>query len=88
LRISADENKKLNTKEFRELWREIAWDYSDYDLTFLSDKLIVLSGVAKYTEQLLHIEYCAGLWRIDLVRGLLWYVTISIPLDSITYRAL
>jgi hypothetical protein len=70
-RISTDKDSKLNTKEFRKLWNKIVYDYSGCEWTFPSERLVALSGVARYIEQLLDIEYCAGLWRIDLIRGLL-----------------
>jgi hypothetical protein len=91
LRISSDENIGLHTTTFNRLWSRIVTDYSGCDLTFPSDRLVALSGITKHMEQLLNLEYCAGLWRHDLIRGLSWYSdTQSVPQsekDSTPYRA-
>jgi hypothetical protein len=91
VRISTDENNKLNTNTFRELWKHIVSKYNRCDLTFPSDKLVALSGIAKHMEQLLKIDYWAGLWAFDLIPELIWYISQpSIPkpeADAIVYRA-
>ena len=91
VRISTNENDILNTTTFRELWKHIVSDYSMCDLTFPSDKLVALSGIAKHMEQLLKIDYWAGLWAFDLIPELIWYIPQpSIPkteADSLIYRA-
>jgi hypothetical protein len=95
LRLSTDKKVELNTATFRGLWRKMVREYSLCNLTYPSDKLIALSGVAKHMEQLLDIEYCAGIWSFDLVQGLAWYVPKKSDLeyvfptetDPIPYRA-
>jgi hypothetical protein len=79
------------------LWRGILSTYTRCSLTCPSDKLVALSGVVKLMENVLQDEYCAGLWRSNLVRGLDWYRAtssdnISTPSvtsldDSVPYRA-
>jgi hypothetical protein len=56
----------------RTLWRDITRIYTTCELTYPSDKLIALSGVAKIMAQVLHDEYCAGLWKSCLVTELCW----------------
>lgn len=89
--ISTHENDRFNTDTFRELWKHIVSDYNMCDLTFPSDKLVALSGIAKHMEQLLKIDYWAGLWAFDLIPELIWYIREpSIPnpeADTIVYRA-
>jgi hypothetical protein len=89
--ISTDEKDELNTTTFRQLWEHIVSNYSGCQLTFPSDRLVALSGIAKHMEQLLKIDYCAGLWAFDLLSGLIWYAyETSIPkpeADAIVYRA-
>lgn len=95
IRISTDKNATLNIASFRDLWRKICAEYSLRNLTFPSDKLIALSGVAKHMERLLDIEYCAGLWGHDVVQGLAWYAPkkregeyiFRTEADPIHYRA-
>ncbi|CAN9431803.1 unnamed protein product [Alternaria alternata] len=72
--ISTHENDRFNTDTFRELWKHIVSDYNMCDLTFPSDKLVALSGIAKHMEQLLKIDYWAGLWAFDLIPELIWTI--------------
>jgi Heterokaryon incompatibility protein (HET) len=53
-------------------WYSIVTTYSAKNLTFSSDKLPALSGVAGKIQGLLGYCYVAGLWKEDLVRGLTW----------------
>jgi hypothetical protein len=54
------------------LWADTVSVYSVCELTYPSDKLIAISGVAKIMAQVLEDEYCAGLWRSRLVTELYW----------------
>ena len=93
--VSTDEDTALNKVSFRAMWMELVTEYSSCNLTFLSDKLIALSGVAKHIERVFSIEYCAGLWGHDMAQGLAWYrigdtdMTHRFPrkIDTIPYRA-
>lgn len=49
--------------------------YSKCCLTYPSDKLIALSGIAKYMTEITGDEYIAGFWRKSLLRFLPWNVT-------------
>lgn len=56
-------------------WRDIVELYSRARLTKPGDKLIAISGIAKYfTSKLLVVDdmYMAGIWRRDLHTQLLW----------------
>jgi len=55
------------------LWRYAVQQYSSRTLTFQSDKLIALAGIANQMQQLLPGEVVFGIWREDLVRSLLWH---------------
>ncbi|CAJ0551415.1 Ff.00g113450.m01.CDS01 [Fusarium sp. VM40] len=66
-------------------WACIIENYSTRDLTQLGDKLSAISGLASFvlTQAGLGAEsYLAGLWREDLVEGLLWYVSTARPSRS------
>ena len=59
-------------------WTKIVEEYSSRQLTYLSDKLVALSGIAHHLalhkESTLSTRYLAGLWGgADLVRQLAWY---------------
>ena len=48
-------------------------NYSRRALTYASDKLAAIAGLAtEFEEQGRDREYIAGLWKEDLLRGLLW----------------
>lgn len=55
------------------LWDNIITTYSEGALSHEEDKLIALSGVAKYMQSTLHDTYLAGLWRQCLPSQLLWH---------------
>lgn len=53
-------------------WFAIVEDYTGRDLTMQSDILPALSGLAHAFQNLLRDEYCAGLWKNDIIRGMCW----------------
>ncbi|KXX76935.1 hypothetical protein MMYC01_206153 [Madurella mycetomatis] len=61
----------------RLLWTCLVKEYTACGLTIPSDKLIAISGVAKYVAALLQGDYVAGMWRSHLEGELLWYVIQS-----------
>ncbi len=57
-----------------EQWRKTIKEYSKRQLTYWTDRLTALSGLAMRTKMAMDSEqYLAGLWRGDLLRDLLWY---------------
>jgi hypothetical protein len=56
------------------VWNDIISAFSSAFLTKPSDKIVALSGIAKWMKEILHDEYVAGLWRNNLVPQLLWKV--------------
>lgn len=46
--------------------------YSEAALTFASDKLPAISGIAREIQHKLQDKYLAGLWLSDIPRGLTW----------------
>lgn len=61
-------------KKPSDVWNEILQAYIRCDLTEPHDKLVALSGVVKDFADIVGDEYCAGLWKNDLINGLLWHV--------------
>lgn len=57
---------------WQELWRELASQYSSRQLTYASDALEAISGLASVWSQRAKCRYLAGLWEDDLERSLLW----------------
>lgn len=70
-------------------WRYLVRAYSRCHLTCPLDKLPALSGLAKVYRRHLKDDYLAGLWRGDLLRGMLWHrVGVSEHEPALTeYRA-
>lgn len=57
-----------------QVWNEILGMYARCGLSDARDKLVAISGVAKEFADAVGDEYVAGLWRENLVNGLLWQV--------------
>ena len=75
---SADNNEAAA----RMHWSRIVETYTACSLTFASDKLVALSGVAKSLRTILQDEYVSGMWLRCLACELLW------SLDRCPERAL
>ena len=54
-------------------WYCLVSMYSVRKLTFGSDKLPAIAGIAKTAAAFTGYSYIAGLWREDILAGLLWY---------------
>lgn len=67
-------SKRTAHSYFYNLWYEIIWDYSNRLLTEESDKLPGLAGLAHTSASMTSDEYFAGLWKKDIVSGLLWKI--------------
>lgn len=70
-------------------WVGIIERFSKANLTFASDKLVAISGLATEMSAHMRCDYLAGLWRQDLEHQLLWTVTNSTQLRrrNTTYLA-
>lgn len=65
------------------LWLTIVEFYSGLSLTFRKDKLVAISGVAQKLARLAGLEYAAGIWREDIIQGLLWFNPLGSQLDRV-----
>jgi hypothetical protein len=68
---SAHGGDKIVHKWYLEWYTSIE-NYSRRDLTYESDKLPALSGYAHAMQEVLEGTYLAGLWKQDLLIGMLW----------------
>jgi len=67
------------------LWYELVEGYSSRQLKYHSDRLVAISGLAaRYGSALGNDQYLMGLWRADIIRGLLWRVQEEKLLDHWT----
>ena len=55
-----------------DVWSGVVEHYSGRRLTYMSDKLIALSSLAHDMKEKINGNYLAGIWKEDLVWGLLW----------------
>ncbi|KAF4971614.1 hypothetical protein FSARC_1613 [Fusarium sarcochroum] len=58
-------------------WDDLVEIYSACALSFPSDKLVALSGIAKHVAEVFPDDYVAGMWRRRLEYNLLWYVDVN-----------
>ncbi|KAH8594091.1 heterokaryon incompatibility protein-domain-containing protein [Bisporella sp. PMI_857] len=79
LRLFDAEGKK--ERALYEFWyRSVVEDYSRREITFDSDRVVALGAMTAHLDKALFygmwrstgIEYLAGLWSTDILRGLLW----------------
>ncbi|THV45190.1 hypothetical protein BGAL_0519g00070 [Botrytis galanthina] len=66
-------------------WYEAVSSFTVRDLTYPTDKLPALAGIATQVHNLRKYDYLAGLWKQDLEYGLLWYVGSQSKKDSGRY---
>lgn len=59
------------------LWYQVINEYTPRSLTFESDRLLAIAGLAQSLSRVLNDEYIAGIWRGDLLIGLQWMGGIS-----------
>ncbi|KAF5610209.1 uncharacterized protein FSUBG_3442 [Fusarium subglutinans] len=79
-RINSAENEEAKKKELKQMLRYwyvhlVGGDYSHRSLTFIDDKLLAISGVAKALDNIHPYGYMAGHWCEDddeLVKSLCW----------------
>lgn len=64
-------NERLKRDKLRE-WYDLLWLYGPTKLTHASDKLPAISGIASLYAEKIGEEYLAGLWRHQLIEGLMW----------------
>ncbi|KAG4255938.1 hypothetical protein FPRO03_04886 [Fusarium proliferatum] len=79
-RINSAENEEAKKKELKQMLRYwyvhlVGGDYSHRSLTFIDDKLLAISGMAKALDRIHPSGYMAGHWCEDddeLVKSLCW----------------
>jgi hypothetical protein len=66
-------NQSLHLRKVMlDIWRRIKIEYNDKDLTYYSDKLIAVSGLAREIQSILKEPFIAGMWKETLLPELIW----------------
>lgn len=61
--------------EVYSLWYDLIEKYTRREFKDISDRLIAISGLARiYGNLIRNVTFVAGLWKEDIIRGLLWYI--------------
>ncbi|KAF9892785.1 hypothetical protein FE257_000374 [Aspergillus nanangensis] len=55
-----------------DLWEKMIYSFSRRQFTCITDRLVAISGLASLVQTQTGDTYVAGLWRKDLLHGLLW----------------
>ena len=80
------------SNDVKRLWTRIVESYMSCDLTYSSDKLVAISGLASKLQKVTKTSYLAGLWYDDTFpQSLLWFVPASKQTDgrqSVRYPSL
>ncbi|KAK4118100.1 HET-domain-containing protein [Parathielavia appendiculata] len=73
LRLTLANAKRQTPRVKVETWYSLVSEYTRRDMTYLSDRLPGLSGIAACWERAEGDTYHAGLWSRELPRHLLWF---------------
>ncbi|KAI0888480.1 heterokaryon incompatibility protein-domain-containing protein [Annulohypoxylon maeteangense] len=65
--------RNMSFEDAQLFWHEILSFYSTAHVTVASDRLVAISGIAKFCQPAFRSDYLAGLWTINLARDLCWY---------------
>ena len=69
---SDDGGSRQSVDEHLEAWHALLRDMSYRSLSYSSDNLIAIAGIAAQVQHNTGMTYLSGLWKEDIPRGLLW----------------
>lgn len=73
-RVEVPDDAAYSTEATYSAWYKLVKKYTKRHLTFDNDRLPAIAAIAKRFHAHLGDQYCAGLWKGDLLQGLLWGV--------------
>ncbi|KAF7954402.1 hypothetical protein EAE96_005524 [Botrytis aclada] len=77
-KIRANANKEISDLyrsedwEVLNQWFGVVKEYTALTLSYSTDRLVALAGIAIIFQDRLNTAYLAGIWEADIARGLLW----------------
>lgn len=66
-------SSEIKHEDLYDKWYQMAAHYCQRDLTKVEDKLPAISGLASFFAKHIKEDYIVGLWKGDIMRGLIWY---------------
>jgi hypothetical protein len=87
LSVFRDGFSSSSAADFHWYWFSLVHDYSKRNLTYSSDKLVALSGLANAIKEIVGKAYAAGLWEDNLNFDLLWKTVGQSYPKPTSYRA-
>jgi len=77
---AGEKERKIVQSMFFKSWAELISQYSGLRLTYETDRLPALAGIASVASRIVSGRYLSGIWEADLSSGLLWKPrTLSYP---------
>lgn len=73
---------KYDTEDLYFKWRDIIYQHAGKNITFTTDTLPALGGVASKWHQIVGGTYLAGLWSGDILRSLVWKAAFPDRMDK------
>lgn len=81
--LDQENPQEISIRELKTFWKEIVEQYTRRDLTFYTDRLAAVAGVASVAHRTKpNVDYHAGLWSDDLPATLLWTVDRPVQLSG------
>lgn len=65
--------RNMSFDDIQTFWHKIIGFYTNSNLTKQNDKLVAVSGIAKFCQPAFRSDYLAGLWISNLPRDLCWH---------------
>ena len=79
--LDLEEPREISINDLKEYWKEIVEQYTRRQLTFASDRMAAIAGLASRAHKTKpNVKYYAGLWSDDLPSTLLW--TVDRPVQA------
>ncbi|KAI0193903.1 hypothetical protein F4808DRAFT_464663 [Astrocystis sublimbata] len=75
-------NSRMAAGNTIDLWPDIVTEYTRCHLTYSSDKLVAISGIARFFQRLKNDRYITGLWERSLAADMAWHrvwVNLRVP---------
>jgi hypothetical protein len=73
--VTRFKESRITSRELYQCWDSLITEYGRRSVTFDNDRLPALAGLARTVGEALQDQYLAGLWKGDLLEGLLWEST-------------